>query len=184
MNTFTNLTTAYPAESLDVVARGPLPVAPAGSITIIEYTPQYKEDFKRLNLEWIEYYFTIEPFDHLVLSDPETYFLHPGGCIFFAQYCGDIVGTCALLKHAERGFELSKMGVTRLYRGMKIGRTLVEIALAKLRSLGEKTIFLETNSTLIPAIHLYTKLGFKKMPFPAGHSERYHRADTYMVLTW
>lgn len=168
----------------DVVVRGPLRLAYAGLITIIAYAPQYREDFKRLNLEWIEHYFGAESLDYLVLSDPERYFLNPGGAIFFAKSCGAIVGTCALMYHPEHGFELAKMGVTRLYRGMHIGRTLVETALAHVKALGATCIFLETNRTLIPAVHLYTTLGFRYAPFPQGRSERYQRADTYMTLSW
>ena len=154
---------------------------PFGAIAIIDYAPQYKEDFKRLNLEWIAYYFSVEDIDNALLSDPEKYFLRPGGYIFFAQCCEQIVGTCALLKHPERGFELSKMGVTRPYRGMHIGRTLVETALEKVRALGEPESFLETHSKLLPAMHLYKKFGFRQKPFPHGRSERYQRANTYMV---
>ena len=153
-------------------------------VDIIQYAPQYREDFKRLNLEWIEHFFAVEPLDTALLSDPERYFLHPGGAIWFARCCGEMVGTCALLYHPEQGYELSKMGVTRLYRGMGIGRQLVETALEKVKSLGASTIFLETHSSLIPAKQLYLKFGFQVRPFPQGHSERYARADTYMVLAW
>jgi ribosomal protein S18 acetylase RimI-like enzyme len=168
----------------DVVVRGPLYLEYAGTITIIAYAPHYREDFKRLNLEWIEQYFGAERLDHLVLSDPEQYFLQPGGSIFFAKHCGEIVGTCALMMHPGRGFELAKLGVTRLYRGMHIGRTLAETALVQVKAAGETSIFLETNSNLIPAVQLYTALGFRQAPFPQGRSERYQRADMYMVLTW
>jgi GNAT superfamily N-acetyltransferase len=152
------------------------------AVEIIDYESQYKEEFKQLNLEWIEYYFSVEEIDNAMLSDPEKYYLQPGGYIFFARYCGQIVGTCALLKHQGRGFELSKMGVTRYHRGMGIGTKLVGTALEKVRSLGEKGLFLETNSKLLPAMYLYKKFGFRERAFPHRRSERYQRADTYMVL--
>jgi GNAT superfamily N-acetyltransferase len=153
-------------------------------VEIIAYEPQYRGDFKRLNLEWIETLFTVEPLDTILLSDPETYFLQPGGAIWFAQCCTQIVGTCALLKHPDRGFELSKMGVTRLYRGVGIGRKLVESALEQVKSLGARTIFLETHSRLVPAMRLYQKFGFQIRTYPQGRPKRYVRADTYMVLEW
>jgi GNAT superfamily N-acetyltransferase len=161
-------------------------------VDIIPYAPQYRKNFKDLNMEWIQQFFAVEPIDTDLLSDPEKYFLHPGGAIWFARCCGDMVGTCGLLYHPEHGYELSKMGVTRLYRGMGIGRQLVETALEKVKSLGARTIFLETHSSLIPAMHLYQKFGFQSKPFPQGRSEqypqgrseRYVRADTYMVLAW
>jgi len=153
-------------------------------VTILPYTPQYRLDFKRLNLEWITAYFSVEPLDTRLLSDPETYFLQPGGAIFFAKCCMEIVGTVGLLMHPDGGFELSKMGVTRLYRGRGIGQQLVQTALEKAKSLGAKAVFLETHSKLLPAVLLYKKLGFCTKPFPNGRSERYQRADTYMVLEW
>ncbi|WP_179137290.1 GNAT family N-acetyltransferase [Candidatus Entotheonella palauensis] len=153
-----------------------------GTIDIIDYAPPYKADFKRLNLEWIEHYFCVEPIDEVLLSNPESYFLQPGGYIFFATCCGQVVGTCALLKHPDRGFELSKMGVTKSYRGMGIGRKLAETAIEKVRSLDEPQIFLETHSKLIPAVNLYKHLGFRPKAFPGGCSERYQRANLYMVL--
>lgn len=154
----------------------------AGTIEIIDYAPRYKADFKRLNLEWIEAYFGVESIDETQLSHPESYFLQPGGYIYFAKYCGQIVGTCALLKHQDRGFELSKMGVTKFYRGMGIGRKLAETAIEKVRSLNENQLFLETNHMLIPAVNLYKHLGFQKRAFPDGHSARYQRANLYMIL--
>jgi GNAT superfamily N-acetyltransferase len=152
------------------------------AITIVAYAPPYKEDFKRLNLEWIEQYFAVEDADHLVFADPESHYLQPGGGIWFAACCGEIVGTCGLLHHPGRGFELSKMGVTRLYRGLGIGKRLAKTALAHVKARGATRVFLETNRILIPAITLYKKLGFQERPFPQGRSERFERADVYMVL--
>ncbi len=109
------------------------------TIDIINYHPRYREDFKRLNLEWIQKLFCVEPIDHELLSNPEKYFLEPGGYIFFAKYCNQIVGTCALLKHQNLGFELSKLGVMKLYRGMKVGKTIVKVALETVKSRPSKT---------------------------------------------
>jgi GNAT superfamily N-acetyltransferase len=178
MNTVDELAQQGDSDALDPWVSSPM------QVDILPYTPQYREDFHRLNLEWIVQYFWVEPSDTLVLSDPETHVLQPGGSIFFAQCCEQVVGTCALLKHPDRGFELAKMGVTRLYRGMGIGRQLAETALEQVKALGARAIFLETNSNLLPAIRLYTRLGFRTRPFPQGRSERYQRADIYMVLEW
>ena len=94
----------------------------------------------------------------------------------------DIIGTSALIKHRNGRFELTKMAVTEKYQGLKIGERLAIAAIKKARSLGEKSIFLETNSKLSVAIGLYKKIGFKNKPYPKKRSEHYQRADTYMVL--
>src|SRR5262245_888565 len=83
---------------------------PSEAVEIINYEAQYKEIFKQLNREWIEHYFSVEEVDNTILADPEQYILQ-GGYIFFAKYHGQIVGTCALVKHQDQGFELAKMGV-------------------------------------------------------------------------
>ena len=68
------------------------------TVEIIDYTPQYKEDFKRLNVEWISAYFTLEPYELGMLNDPEGSILDKGGKVFFAKKGDAIIGTCALLK--------------------------------------------------------------------------------------
>ena len=42
---------------------------------IISYQPKYAEDFKNLNIAWLEKYFVVEPYDLEVLSFPEKYIL-------------------------------------------------------------------------------------------------------------
>jgi len=150
-------------------------------VQIVDYSSQYKDHFKRLNVEWLEKYFYVEKFDNEVLSHPEKYVLKDGGAIFFSLYGSEIVGTAALIRQKDL-FELSKMAVTEKCQGLKIGQKLAEAAIEKARNLGEKQIFLETNSKLAPAISLYHKLGFRHAEHPLGKSEHYQRADTYMIL--
>ena len=42
---------------------------------IIPYQPQYAEDFKNLNLDWLEKYFWVEPHDEEVLGKPKKYII-------------------------------------------------------------------------------------------------------------
>jgi putative acetyltransferase len=160
----------------------PTNARPSEAVEIIEYDPQYREAFKQLNLEWIAHYFAVEKADQVVLADPERYILQPGGYIFFARYDGQIVGTCALIKHHRGRFELAKMAVTPRCRGRGIGGKLAAAAVQKVRSLGEQRLFLETNRRLLPAMALYKKIGFRERAYPHRHPRRYRRADTYMVI--
>ena len=43
-----------------------------------------------------------------------------------------------------------------------------------------RTVFLETNSKLANAIHLYERLGFRHAPWP--HPSDYARGDVYMEM--
>nr|GFD54458.1 hypothetical protein [Tanacetum cinerariifolium] len=67
-------------------------------VQVLDYTPAHQPDFKRLNAEWIERYFRVEEADLKALDHPDEYILQRGGHILLAQYRGQVVGTCALLK--------------------------------------------------------------------------------------
>ena len=143
-------------------------------IEIINYEPRYKDDFKRLNMEWISKYFEIEPLDLQQLDHPEDYIISKGGRIYFAKLENEIVGTVALKKVSNTVFELSKMAVLTHYQGMGIGIKLGKHLIEEAREMGCKLLFLESNKKLAPAINLYKKLGFIEVP--VGNSP-YSRSD-------
>jgi DNA-binding MarR family transcriptional regulator/ribosomal protein S18 acetylase RimI-like enzyme len=150
----------------------------ARTVEIIPFERRYAADFKRLNVEWLEKYFRVEPIDEEVLSKPLR-ILRDGGTILLARYRGAIVGTCALLNAGDGRFELSKMAVTAGHQGLGIGRKLIEAAIAEYRARGACELFLESNSRLTPAITLYESTGFVHSPRPAP--SHYERSDVYMV---
>lgn len=82
-------------------------------IEIIDYLPEFHEDFKRLNYEWIEQYFKLEEADLRSLERPDEKILKPGGHIYMARHNNKIVGTCALIRINKNTYELAKMAVTR-----------------------------------------------------------------------
>ena len=75
------------------------------NVTIVDYNPQYAEDFKRLNVAWIEKYFKVEEHDLEQLSDPDGYIISKGGHILVAKLDENVVGVCALVKTGEDAFE-------------------------------------------------------------------------------
>ena len=151
------------------------------SVEIIDYKPEFHNDFKRLNFEWIEKYFKLEESDRQSLNHPNEKILEPGGHIYMARFNGEMVGTCALIKMDDETYELVKMAVTEKVKGRGIGWLLGQAAINKARELGAKTIFLESNTALEPAIRLYQKLGFRKtvrQPSP------YERCNIQMELKY
>lgn len=150
------------------------------SIKIIDYKPEFQADFKRLNAEWIEKYFNLEEADYQSLDHPDEKILKPGGRIYMACDNGEIVGTCALIKTNDDTYELAKMAVTEKAKGRGIGFLLGQTAIAQARELGAKTIVLESNTVLEPAIKLYQKLGFRKT---VGQPSPYQRCNIQMALT-
>jgi DNA-binding MarR family transcriptional regulator/GNAT superfamily N-acetyltransferase len=149
-------------------------------VEIIPFEPRYRDDFKRLNLEWLEKYFQVEPIDHEVLSQPERQILEPGGFIFMARHGDEIVGACALIRRPRGRFELSKMVVAERLRGRRIGYRLLQRAIAQFVALGAKQLFLESNRKLASALRLYEANGFCHAPRPKAPSH-YQRSDVYMV---
>lgn len=133
------------------------------SIQIIDYSSEFHDDFKRLNYEWIEKYFEIEEADRHSLNHPDEKILKPGGYICMAVNNTEVVGTCALIKADDDTYELAKMAVAENFRGNGVGWLLGQAAIDKARELGAKTVFLESNTALKPAINLYQKLGFQKV---------------------
>ena len=150
----------------------------ASAVEIIPFERRYAADFKRLNVEWLEKYFRVEPIDEEVLSEPLR-ILRGGGAIFLARHRGAIVGTSALLCAGDARFELSKMAVTAGHQGLGIGRKLLGAATAECLARGACELFLESNSRLTPAIALYESAGFVHASRPAP--SHYERGDVYMV---
>lgn len=149
-------------------------------VTILDYDPKYKKFFRSLNYEWLEKYFTIEKKDRKLLENPDREIIQKGGFIFFAVYENEIVGTVALIKQSESIYELSKMGVTEKVQGKQIGKKLALAAIKKARTLGADKIFLESNSSLLPALNLYKSVGFIEVEMKV--QSEYKRATLRMEL--
>lgn len=148
-------------------------------LEIINFHPDYGPIFKELNIEWLEKYFYVEPYDKKILGNPESYIIKKGGYIFFAKINSKIVGTVALIYHKEC-YELSKMAVSPKYQGLKIGHELINHCIAFSRKQGWCKIMLYSNTILETAIHLYKKVGFKKVKLE--DHVNYDRANIKMIL--
>ena len=145
---------------------------------IVPYHTRWRQAFYDLNIWWMEKYFEVEPIDTQILSDPEGEVLDHGGEIFFAVIGDKPVGTVAM-KYVKPGvFELTKLGVDASVHQGGMGQALCEAVIERFKARGGKTLFLETNTILTPAIRLYEKIGFKQLPFPT--QSPYVRADYYM----
>ncbi len=145
------------------------------------FRPGDEPAFQRLNEDWISKYFAIEPADRVVLSDPRTHILDPGGQICIAELDGSVVGCCALVFTAPGELELAKMTVAESARGCGIGRRLLQFAIAVAQRMGASRLCLESNKRAAAAVHLYEQLGFRHLPGPQ-HESKYARADVFMEL--
>jgi len=147
--------------------------------SVHEFTLSDSDDFRDLNYQWLEEYFYIEELDKKVLGNPQKTIIEPGGRIFMGKRNGENIATCALIKADDQRVELSKMAVDKRYRSSGLGRQLLHYVLEAFKQSEYETLFLESNSKLVPAIKLYESLGFVHKPNPTGPS-KYDRADVYM----
>lgn len=150
-------------------------------VEIVDYEEKYKKDFQKINKDWIDKYFKMEEKDILSLENPKEYILDKGGYILVVLYKQKVVGVCALIKSQDDkyDYELAKMGIITEYQGLGIGLLLGNAIINKAKELGAKSIFLDSNTILEPAINLYRKLGFKKV---IGYSNSYERTNIKMQL--
>jgi DNA-binding MarR family transcriptional regulator len=131
------------------------------SVKILDYSEEFKDYFKTLNIEWLEKYFEVEKRDLEVLMNPKAEILRKGGFIFFARVAGKIVGTGALLLVDSETFEIAKMAVTERAQRKQAGKRILDALIQKAKAEGAKRIVLKTDNKLWAAVNLYRKAGFK-----------------------
>ena len=153
-------------------------------ISILQYSDDLKSAFYQINNEWISNMFVMEKLDLEVLSDPETHILSKGGKIWFAQHAElGIIGTCALRKTGEDEFELTKMGVLEIARGLKVGEVLLQYVINYVYENNISLCYLLTNSKCEAAIHLYLKNNFfHDQEIMDRFGRLYQRCDVAMRL--
>lgn len=152
------------------------------NITIIPFEETYANDFYKLNIEWLQTYFYVEPYDEEILSQAKKNIIDQGGHIFFAKLNDEIVGTIALIKITDNIYELSKMAVLPKLRGKKIGHQLLEHCLDFSKDQHFEKLLLYSNRKLENAIYLYKKYGFVEIPLEPKNP--YARGNIKMELTF
>lgn len=149
-------------------------------VEVIFFDPQFISDFVRLNRQWIEHYFRIEAMDLAQLENPQENILSLGGEIFFVLENKKVVGTCAMIPHGEKTYELAKMAVDPSTRGKGYGDLLMKHAIDWARSKKATKISILSNTVLEPAITLYKKHGFQTLHL--GKHPDYERCNIEMEL--
>lgn len=151
------------------------------AISILAFEPRHAEAFAALNIAWVERFFTVEAKDREQLHDAKARILDKGGAILIAEdETGDAVGCVALVPHGEGEVELAKMAVAESAQGRGVGRRLMEAALEQAREMGCRSVYLESNHVLVPAITLYERSGFRHLAAGERPISPYARCDVYM----
>jgi ribosomal protein S18 acetylase RimI-like enzyme len=148
--------------------------------TVVPYREEFRAAFEQLNRDWIETYFVLEDADREIFSDPRGKILAAGGQIFFVLERGQVQGTCAVLRHGPDECEIAKMAVAPAARGRGYGDLLMEAAIRFAANTGARRVIIVSNTVLEPAIKLYLKHGFLRVPLTA--ESRYLRANIRLEL--
>ena len=147
-------------------------------LVIKAYEDKYHQQFKEISLNWLHKHHLYEKADDDLLDNPKKY-LDNGSFIFLAHYNHLVVGTISLIPVNKNTYEILKLGVVDGFKGLGIGRELMQICIDLCIEKNVKTITLESSSKLKSALQLYEKLGFKQIEVVATHFES---ADIKMEL--
>ena len=152
----------------------------ADEIYFRPYLSEDAPDFKALNVEWLKTYFEVEPYDELILGNPQREILDDGGSIFMMLKEEKTIGTFAFLKKEDGLYEFSKMAVTPKERGKGYGNSIMQFAIRYAEQRYWKSLILYSNTILENSIHLYSKYGFLEVPIDPGIN--YARGNIKMEL--
>jgi putative acetyltransferase len=147
-------------------------------LQIKAYDHKYHQQFKDISLDWLHTHDLYEKADAALLDHPQKY-IDNGSFIFLAHYDDEIVGTVSLSPLEKNTFEIMKLGVIDGYKGLGIGRKLMQICINVCIEKEVRLITLDTSSKLQNAIKLYEKLGFVHVEVTASY---YESADVKMEL--
>ena len=137
--------------------------------------------FVRLNEQWINQHFALEEADRKLAADPYA-IVRAGGHILSLVEDGRVIGVCALIREGHSRFQLARMAVDPSDRGKGHGDVLLTAALARAREDGATTVYLLTNTVLVPAVALYHKHGFRTVA--EGPHPVYSRCNVVMEMRW
>jgi len=150
----------------------------------IDFQPEHAAAFKALNVAWISKLFAVEAKDLEVLDAPLAKVIDAGGHIVMAIDGETPVGCCALIRLPDGGFEVGKMAVADSHKGRGIGNGLMQACVDKARAVGAPRLYLETNSSLAPALAVYRRHGFVEITDPERTVSPYARADVWMEVVF
>ena len=91
--------------------------------------------------------------------------------------CGNVLGGAGLAEFdpLENTAELQKLYLADAAKGHGLGTRLVRLMEERARELGYGRLYLETHSSLKTAIHLYEKLGYRRIePVSPSHATMDH----------
>lgn len=96
------------------------------------------------------------------LTQIETMYGPPSGCLLLASHEGAFVACGALRRKSGTVCEMKRLYVSPGGRGAGLGRRLAEALFSRARALGYSTMLLDTLPDMAAAQALYRSLGFRE----------------------
>src|SRR3954468_11607557 len=134
------------------------PVETASDVRVVRRL--FREYQKSLGID-----LSFQDFDRELRSLPGAY-APPSGRIFLARSDFEVYGCVAFRPFSENTCEMKRLYVRPGQRGAGIGRALVTRVLDEARTIGYRSVLLDTLPSMGKAIGLYESLGFRDVaPF-------------------
>lgn len=141
---------------------------------IVKYQEKYEKDFIALNTAWVEKFFVMEQEDREILYHVKD-FLEKGSMIFFAIENQQVFATCMVIPCGNDTWEICKLAANENSQGHGAGSAVFQACMEYAIERGAKKLTLISNHILKPALHIYEKFGFRRVP--VDRQEEYARCD-------
>ncbi|MCD8118004.1 MAG: GNAT family N-acetyltransferase [Lachnospiraceae bacterium] len=144
------------------------------SMKIIPFEERYRQDFIDFNTDWI-----VSNFGFLEENDLRTFEkideeMQRGAMIFFAVDHDTALATCMSRPMEGTTWEICKLGSNRNVPHRGAGSAVFRASMEWAKDHGAQKLFIISNSSLKPALHIYEKYGFKEIKLD---SYEYVRGD-------
>jgi len=149
-------------------------------IKLIELDEEYLDDFRVLNLQWLNSYLEVTDYDRKILDDPIGEIIGKGGKVFLLLHKNYVAGCFALSPVGDNAAELHKFVISREYRGWGLGYKMLDKAIKISRNTGVQAIYLFTHEKLQAASALYKKYGFREREPLPGFNDPTGRCSVFM----
>ncbi len=133
---------------------------------IVPYQPQYRDEFIRLNTEWLTRYYWVEDFDQDAMDRIDELIAN-GAMVYFALENDEVLATCMTMPLEEEPgiWEMCKLAARNQYTGTGAGNAVFQACMNYAIMHGARRLVLISCTGLKPAIHLYRKNGFREVPY-------------------
>ena len=143
-------------------------------------SPEQIEETRRLFREyetWLGVDLCFQSFESELAGLPGKY-APPTGGLFLAVIDEKIAGCIALRKLDDETCEMKRLFVREAFRGLGLGKMLIEEIIAEAKNIGYKRMRLDTLPDKMPkAVELYNSHGFQEI---APYYENPHKQTLFM----